>query len=131
MERSEIRNVHPKSMLSERCSEPNASLEAMIKETQRRGQPRPSDTMAARWCHLQTPEHLRKTQGSSYAVVALQRAYGIDSPTKEQLPCIGIFLHCRMGKKDRQFVLTMSGKQRLPQARMSLGNPTPPACSIL
>ena len=97
--RSEIRNVHLKSMLSERCSEPNALLEAMIKETHRRGQPRPFDTMGARWHHFQTPVHLIKTLGSNCTVVALQRACGIESVTKKELACIDIFLNRTIGEE--------------------------------
>lgn len=104
--RSEIRNIHLKSMLSERCSGPNALLEAMIKQTHRRGQLGPANTTAARCHHYQTPDHLRKTPGSNCTVVALQRAHGIESPTKEEVACINIFLDCRMRRKDRWFVLT-------------------------
>lgn len=104
--RSEIRNIHLKSTLSERCCEPNALLEAIIKEMHRRSQTRPSDTMAAQWHCFQTPELLRKTLWSNCSVVALQGAWGIDSPIKEELAHIDIFLNCRMGRKDRQFPLT-------------------------
>lgn len=93
-------------MLSERCSEPNALLEAVIKATHRRGQTRPSDIIAAWWHHFQTPEHWRKAPGSSCSVVALQRACGIESLTKEEPACIDIFLNCVTGWKDRQFLLT-------------------------
>lgn len=94
--RTEIRNIHLKSMLSERCSEPNALLEAVIKQTRRRG-------LLTPW---QTPDCLRKTLGSNCTVVAFQRAHDIESPTKEELACIGIFLKCRLGKEDRLFVPT-------------------------
>lgn len=56
---SEIRNIHLKSMLPERCSEPNALLEAVIKQAHRRGQLTPQCR------HFQAPDRLRNTPGNN------------------------------------------------------------------
>lgn len=55
---SEIRNIHLKSMLSERCGEPKGLLEAVIKQAHSRGQ------LTPRCRHFQTPDHLRNTPGN-------------------------------------------------------------------